>query len=104
MSPSVDLLLDASHSVRPLPGSRLDGSRNGNRARPAERIVAAIVAALAANAARYFCRAVSASAAAAAANAISGTSQKAGCAVAKPANQLGCRMTCLSNGLDAEST
>src|SRR5678809_179363 len=103
MSPSVVLLLDASQIVSPLPGSRLDGNKNGNRAKPADRIVAVMVAALAANAAKYFRRAVSVIVAAAATNATSGAIQNAGCAAAKPANQLFCRTTCLSNGLDAAS-
>src|SRR5579863_6563850 len=100
--PSVPLLDEASHTVRLLFGSRLDGIRNGNNANPADRIVPAQTSALATNAKKYLFAEFSPIVPSAAASASAGAIQNAGCA-ANPANQWPCTATCLSNGFDGPS-
>src|SRR5262252_1159615 len=100
--PSVRRLEDASHTVRLLSGSRLDGIRNGNSAKPADRITPVLANPLSRKAARSRCRDAAINAPIAAPIARTGADQNSGCS-AYDANQWPCRRTFFRGGLDAAS-
>src|SRR6185312_5231599 len=95
---SVSLLEDASHTVRLMPGSLDETSRNGNRAAPAAAMVNGGTSMLHRNARKG--RARLAAARQAAKTATTGRIQSQGCAAALANQAPGTIATVLSSGLD----